>query len=634
MTAPRAGTAAVLGAGALAAGVAFLVLDPAQTVTPQAAWRGLAGLGAAVGWLLAAVGAGGGLLTRIEPTLLDGPRGALHALVVGLLVWGLGAFGLAAAGLLQPAGLMVLAVALSSGWLLRPRLQLPRVEPAVGLALLVVAVPGLIDALAPPIDTDELYYHLALPRKMLDAKGLVGGFLHPSGSRPMALHLPFACLLATGGEAAPKIAHLGLTLALLVGVVEVARAHLHPRAGVWAVALMATSWNVGHDAGLAANNLPAALAVLATLDAGLRGRLRGMALAGGAALAIKYTAAAALAGCWLVARGPLSRRLGAGLFALALVAPWWAYNAAQGLHPLFPFAGWPGDLPFQYLDRYGAGRAPIDLVLLPWNAVMTGELHSNRFLGRLNPLWLVAGVAALVALGRPGARRVTAAAAIAWLGWMMGPHWLRYLLPGLPLLALAGGDGLARATPSRPGLARTGWLMGLIACLVAGLPANLGPLYTGAADRMPAAFGQQDRDDFYRERYAPWPAVAWANAHLPEDARVALLFDWSSYLVERPVVLGSVEDHTPVRHYLSAHGDRSLDELQAAGVTHVLVRRTRFLRKLYPFLSEEALQRDFDAPVDALDAILLSQATLVFEQDGSRVYRLDPRRSEKGSGEP
>jgi len=634
VSARRAAAAVALGACAVGVGAASLALDPAQTITPDAAWRASAGLGAAVAWLLAAVGAGGGLLSRLDPALLDGPRGALHALVVGLLVWGLGAFGLATAGLLHPTAVVLLGAVLASGWLLRPRLVLPRVEPAVAFALLVVAVPGLIDALAPPIDTDELYYHLALPRKMLEAQGLVGGFLNPSGSRPMALHLPFACLLATGGEAAPKLAHLGLTLALLVGVVEVGRAHLHPRAGVWAVVLMATSWNVGHDAGLAANNLPTALAVLAALDAGLRGRWRGMALAGGAALSLKYTAAAALVGCWLVARAPLSRRVVAGALALALVAPWWVTNAAHGLHPLFPFAGWPGDLPFQYLERYGAGRAPLDFALLPWNAVMTGELHSNRFLGRLHPLWLVAGLAAVLGLARPGGRRVAAAAAIAGVGWAMGPHWLRYLLPGMPLLALAGGHGLARATPTQPGWARTAALGGLVACLIAGLPANLGPLYTEAADRLPAAFGQQDRDAYYRDRYAPWAAVAWANEHLPEDARLALMFDWSSYLVERPVVLGSVEDHTPVRHWLNAHGDRSLIDLQAHGVTHVLVRRTRFLRKLYPFLSEADLERDFDGPVAALDALLLAEATLVFEQDGSRVYRLEAPSDKKGSTEP
>jgi hypothetical protein len=177
-------------------------------------------------------------------------------------------------------------------------------------------------------------------------------------------------------------------------------------------------------------------------------------------------------------------------------------------------------------------------------------------------------------------------------------------------------------------------LGGLVACLIAGLPANLGPLYTEAAARLPAAFGQQDRDTYYRERYPPWAAVAWANQHLPADARVALMFDWSSYLVERPVVLGSVEDHTPVRHWLTAHQDRSLADLQAQGVTHVLVRRTRFLRKLYPFLSEAELQRDFDGPVAALDGLLLAEATLVFEQDGSRVYRLESRLDRKGSAEP
>ena len=76
------------------------------------------------------------------------------------------------------------------------------------------------------------------------------------------------------------------------------------------------------------------------------------------------------------------------LGAAGLLLPWWMRNVVEGLHPLFPYAGWPGDLTFQYLERYGAGRTAMDFLMLPWNAIMTAEVDSYRFMGQLHPLFL------------------------------------------------------------------------------------------------------------------------------------------------------------------------------------------------------------------------------------------------------
>lgn len=621
--------AAVGALGALAVGVAFVAVDPASAVTTQALSDGGRAAGAAAAGLATCWWAGRGVLARLEPALLHGPTAWLHCVVVGLLAWGL--LLLLGCGLapLGPA-LLVLATAILVGVGLLGRgqpLAVPPLTRADLAWLLLLAVPAAVVALAPPLDTDELYYHLALPHKMLQSGGLVGGFLNPSGSRPMALHLPFTALLWAGGESAPRLFHLGLAASLVVGANHMARERGGPLAGHAAAALLVGSYSVTHDAGLAANNLPTAVAVLAVLDAADRGRARALALAAGAALSLKYTAAAAMVGLFLTARVDWRRRVVAGVVALLLVSPWWARNLLEGLHPLFPFAGWPTAFPFQYLEKYGDGRALVDLLLLPWNAVMTAEITSNRFLGRVSPLWLVGGVASLGALaGRnPRHARLVGACAIILVGWAAGPHWLRYLLPGIGPLAIAAGVGLG-ALAGLPESARGGALVvgSLGVAWLAGAPANLGPMVDEAADRLDAARGAESRDDFYAKRYLPWPAIAWANAHLPADAKVALLFDWSGYLIDRQVVLGSVEDHVPVRHWVLTHGDRSLDALQKAGVTHVMVRRARFLRKIYPFLSEDHLDQWFDAPVEHLDELLLLRATLVFQAGTNRVYRLDP----------
>ncbi len=196
-------------------------------------------------------------------------------------------------------------------------------------------------------------------------------------------------------------------------------------------------------------------------------------------------------------------------------------------------------------------------------------------------------------------------------------------MPGIGILALgaaAGTDGAVGARPPPAGR----WALGAVAaCWILGLPANLGPAWSDAFRRLPAASGATPADTYYEASHGPWPAVRWANTHLPEDAVVALFFDWSGGLLERPFHLGSVEDHVPSRHWLKTHGDQSLVALQARGVSHVMVRRVRFLTKAYPFLSPETLQADFNGPVADLDELLLQGATLIFEENGSRIYRID-----------
>ena len=367
--------------------------------------------------------------------------------------------------------------------------------------------------------------------------------------------------------------------------------------------------------GLASNNLPCALAMVLALDAALRGQRVGLAVLLGLAFSIKYTAAGAAAGVLLIARMPLPVKVIVGAGSLAVVSPWWLVNLAEGLHPLFPFAGWSGDLSFEYLEKYGFGRSPVEMLLLPWRAVMSAEINSFRLLGRISPLLLAMLPAALWSARRESVpRRLLLASGVALCLWALGPHWLRYLLPALPMIALTCAAGVGMLS----GRAR----MALLAVAVAGLPANLGPLVERLSDRLPAATGVEPGSEYLTRAEDTWPAMAWANDHLPEDARVALLYTWTGYLLQRDYVLGSVEDHIPVRHWLLTHGESSLDDLQLAGVTHLIVGRIGFLHKTYPFLSDEAFQEGFIEPLALLEQRLLIDAVLIHEARRVRIYRL------------
>jgi len=561
------------------------------------------GVVAALVGAIACVGLGGALLrdADIDEALVAGV-GALGLLLLPFTN------GLALPVLL--GGSLILA---ATGWLRRPTIRWPGMPwPTLLLLVPLVLAAGVV-ALGAPTDTDEVYQHLALPKQLLNEGRLPTGELRPNAARPLGLHLVYTTVMALGGATAAKTLHLVMGVLLLLRTEAIARRMGGAAAGFVAVAAMAGSYTVVRELGLAYNNLPTALACLLALDACLGGRGWRMALFGAVALSLKYTAAPVLAGIWLVYLFRTRRfkeTLATGGAAIAAVVPWWIRNAADGLHPLFPFAGWEAQdrFEFAFLDRYGMGREWTDLLLLPWNATVHAETTSYVFLGRISPVFLL-GAALVIwpVLRRRGELAAAAAVAlVGCIGWAAGPHWLRYLLPTLPILAVLTGVG-ATTLPKR---------IGVVLCLAvvgAGLPSNLGPWIP-----------QIPIDEPRAEAIPGHSAARFASERLPQDSKVAVLFAWPDWYLDVPYVLSSVEDHVPTRHWLYVHGDDSLEALRAEGVTHVLVGRVNFIHKSYPFLSDEQFHEQFEVPEAQLAELLLADGVLLFEDNRYAVWRLQP----------
>ena len=224
----------------------------------------------------------------------------------------------------------------------------------------------------------------------------------------------------------------------------------------------------------------------------------------------------------------------------------------------------------------------------------------------LSPLW---------AAWRDARVRLLLGIAVAGLLlWSLGTQWLRYLVPLMPIAALVASAGLAR-------LPR--WAMAPVAlCWLLGMPGNLRPVTATAQEQAAVALGLETQEVFLERQLTAWPAIHWINEHSPADARVALLYSWQAALLERPWVLGSVEDHVPTRHFLALHGDQALDELRSAGVTHVLTSRVNFLHKSYTFLEKDAFLLQFELPEQQLEQALAINAVLMFEHGRHAVYKL------------
>lgn len=613
-------------AAALVLCIAFLVLDPGQTLGSSMLGylpgAGVAGLG-----FVAMLGAGGALLQRVDPKGLEGALGGLRALGIGMALCWVGVGLLATAGLATRIPLGLLVGLMSLGWLARPRVAFPRIG-ALELAFGAIFLgPGLVDALAPPTDTDLLYYHLSLPRRIAEYGYLIGGFDHPDGSRPLPVHLISSLLYGLGGEVAPGLWHWLLTAALLLGLRE-AGEEQGPGRGNLAVLALVGSWSFLRESGLPYNNLPVALWLLLATDALLRGAWTRMAWMAGLALSAKYTAAPVVLA--LVAIGGLQvlRREGLGatlrqspaifLGILVPVLPWWLRNLAEGLHPLFPYAGWPEGMEFMYPEKYGLGRDLAAMVLLPLNLLFRADIDSYAFLGRLSLLWggLLVGYLWTLSRREPGkmTENITLGAVLllGFLGWANGPHWLRYLLP------LAGIAGLA-AIRVRPSALL--WLLWLVS-----LPANYLPLLASTAEKLPVVTGHQSRDAFLELQLPAWPALRYLREYVPKEQEVALLFAWHGYYLPQPFLFGSVEDHVPSRFLMKQGGETTLSGLRDRGVQVLLVGERPFLRKEFAFLDEATWRDSFDGPHQLLQRLLLQEATLLFREKGYAVWRLAEKR--------
>ena len=205
------------------------------------------------------------------------------------------------------------------------------------------------------------------------------------------------------------------------------------------------------------------------------------------------------------------------------------------------------------------------------------------------------------------------------VGWAIGPHWLRYLLPAAPILALALTTGFV----SLPRWARWAFYLAVLF----GLPANWGPWLQDLGPKAPVAVGLQDKELLLKEQLRGYEAVHYINTYTPKNAKVALLFAWPKLHIDRSQVLGSVEDHVPSRVLLAQKGDQALQFLKQSGVSYLLVGGvcddcSNFLKKSYPFLSEKDFQTQFRAPERLLSELLRKEATQVFESAKYSVWRI------------
>jgi hypothetical protein len=280
-----------------------------------------------------------------------------------------------------------------------------------------------------------------------------------------------------------------------------------------------------------------------------------------------------------------------------LVLPWHLRMWRVTGNPVYPFAyarfggiEWSPRLVDQltaYRDSTGFGRTARDYLLLPARLLLAPNLHRAPpaepswlapargfigFDGELGRVWVLAVPLALWGCRRSAlARAAVGSSAIYLLGWSFTSQQMRFVVPVLPLLAIASACGLQDLLTRTRGRAAE-WAPRAVFCGSA--------LLVLAAARGDAATARRQLSTMHAvgsdlaQRLVP-PVHRFLNAATPTDARVLFVNHNKGYFCERDYLADSVFEASQVADWLrgaeDAEGTSRL--LRSAAVTHVLFER-------------------------------------------------------------
>jgi hypothetical protein len=511
------------------------------------------------------------------------------------------------------------------------------------LAAAVACLGSLIAALAPPTAGDALCYHLELPKEFLAGHGLDYLPQNENSTFPLLVEMWYAWALVLDGPVAAGLIHWGLGILLGLSTVVLATPVI-ARPWAWvAGAVVLLVPGVGNQMTAPMNDLGLALLTTLALAAWCRAVVghesrRWFLLAGlaaGGALATKYLAlvfvlAVALPTAWAFLRQSRQRRLliqGAAvvtIVAASIGGLWYVRAAYHRGNPVYPFlaelfdaAGPPGAGLQQTLPQSKSplGRGAVGLAIAPWQVTM----HPEQFGGRghqLGPLFLVALPGLLFARRLRGLGFLLGVALSYAILWFLLRQNVRFLLPVLPILALAVTWVCMelRRFPRVPRL-----LAAAAFALI--LAASATVALRRSRDQAAVALGLQSRQEYLLRHEPTWTAAEVSNSLFGPDARM-LSQDYRAFYFQCHVTREHVyRRQTGYDRAIAEPADFSRT-LRQAGFTHLLLAENLTQRGIQ---YDPVLSRLADAELAAGETgSLLELADYRFQDpDGAvRRYRL------------
>jgi 4-amino-4-deoxy-L-arabinose transferase-like glycosyltransferase len=519
--------------------------------------------------------------------------------------------------------------------------------------------------LTPPVSRDALIHHLAIPKLWIRHGGFFETPWAPFSYFPMNIDLLYLVPLVFGNDLVPALIHMLFGL----GTGTLVYAYLKNQAGkAWGMLgllvfvstpmVMRLSITAYVDLGMIFFTTASVLSYLRWRDGRYENAnwLLFSAACMGLAAGTKYNALIS----WLFLNGALcflyARDTGeqvkavrwAALFflvALAVVSPWLVKNLVLKGNPIYPLMNdlftfshggreAAGFLAAGDADRGGYnlfrnrtllyGEEAWQILLLPVRIFFEGRDHSpQHYDGVLSPLFALAIPFAFI--GNRGGHRSFFFLFIVFVflvSIFMADVRIRYILPILPFMTILAVTGIRNGTEWLQGRRNdalrlaSGAVLFAVALLLA---VNLVYLGSRFADIRPLPYllGEESRVEFLSRQVGSYPAIAFINRTLPDDAVVYLLFlSGRGYYLDREYVHHVGLEAAIVRGMVRSSADAATLAafLRSLGGTHLLVREELLIKTFVDNFPDETVRGVLE--------MLAKCMTKVYESNGYAVYEV------------
>lgn len=529
--------------------------------------------------------------------------------------------------------------------------------------LVLIAIPVLlafIASLAPPTAKDTLLYHFAIPKAFVTqhSNAFIEGNIASYLALGTEMHSVWAMLLgglwssrvAEAAAGATIWAFFPLLLLLIFGWAR--ELNVERRWALTAVLMVAAVPSAYHVAANAYTDIALALFITLAIYSLSRwwrtlanGWLIFIAIFLGAALSSKLTTLFAIAAFALVvllrvrkAKESEPNRLikifvsGFASVVLAglIASPWYLRTWQQTDSPVFPFymSVWQGDAPgwdversnlFQAMNsQYGGDvKTPLDYLAVPWNLSVAAQPEQTAYFDGVLGIAFLFGLPILIwALWKfdlPIEAKIgVGVAAVMFLFWLFSSQQLRYLLPILPVLAIAmvvAAEAIAKKVEGFRTI-----VQGFLA-IAASAGILVGAAWFLQKAPLRVVLGGESRDQYLARNLDYYPYYQTLNTETPADSKVWLInMRRDTYNLDRPYFSDYLFESWTFRNLVwEAQNLTDLKtRIRALGVNFVLVRKDAVILELQPLhVSDEDWAKAKQRKEDLAKEFILGKANTV-----------------------
>ncbi len=498
-----------------------------------------------------------------------------------------------------------------------PRIRIPKTGTILcALVLLAIGIIVVVNCFVPPgaHEWDALSYHLAAPKVYLAHHRIIFLPTDHHSNFPFTVEMLFTLGLLLNGFVLANLCHFAAGALCVVSIFAIARRHFSPGAGTIAALVFASTPIVIWEAGAAYIEMGLALFSLVSIGAALEFREsrdpRWLALSGvlmGFALSVKALALIpfTLLTIFLIFEGTKYKNLRWYLsLAVIIGCPFYIKSWIWTGNPVYPYAYsvfggkyWDASMAAGYAseqrsfgqngnrtsiaeDSAGsypewkpestAGRiqnaflAPFELIAIPRIFYNRNDPGVHSHLG-----FLFLALPSLLLIRKSPASKAT------WLGlfagawfliWSQTMQYVRYIVPSIPLLALAGGESAALIGATRPFLKAAIWAAALFQSGLA--IAHFGPAIPDQIERI---LDPDARESYLASQVNIYESVQWLNRNTPKDVGVVLYEETRGFYLDRPYLWGNGPHSLYIPYSQLADGGDMVDWFVAHGIRYALL---------------------------------------------------------------